>query len=335
MARIFMALSVFAMILLVAVGFIIHNLSIAEIEQTKTEIVSEKARGSALSLGFQVELLGQILAKMTNDAELLLAIDSKEAFSIQSIVSQFENYLPRLMKLRVLLPGKQLPDKLTIPHLGFADIEMISQTFSEPKVLVAIQGNGENRHLAITRQIKQQDKVVAVLFASFHYGFLQKTLREISVDNMYVELKQDNLVLARTGSNVLKSVPELGKVKIKGSNWAIHYWMAPVDSLSYMTLLITTVLVAIVFLFVASVVAYRRENFLLHKDQNVVVAVVRNLLKGHPPGSSPVAFNETKVLISNLLQLQRISVTQQAKEEGGSESELESLLDTMDMDDDL
>jgi len=332
MVRIFMALSGFAILLLIAVSLIVHSLSVAEIERCKNNAVIAKLKGVSLNISTQIEFLEKILNNISHSPLLLTAVKSKEAISIQKAITPFENNLPGVMKLRLLLPGKQLPDKTNIPHLGFADIEMVKRGFTTPQVPAAIQGTEANRHLGIIHQVLKENKVVGVLLASFHYDFLQKALRNISVENMYAELRQGSLVLSKIGDNSLKHLGETGQAKIKGTNWIIYYWAIPTHDMFYMSLLAATVLIPILLLCLATFIAFRRETAILHKDQNVVVNVVRGLLKGKTHGNHPVAFNEMKILISNLLQLQRVSATQQAKLEGGSESELANLLNLIDTD---
>jgi phosphomannomutase/phosphoglucomutase len=112
------------------------------------------------------------------------------------------------------LPGVSELDDKSVPKMGYADLDMVRETFSKNQ-LPALQGdNGPDRHLAITRRIIQNDQAVGVILASLNYGFISKTMQAVKLKDGYLELKQAALALGAVGKPVSAEPNDDAQIKV-------------------------------------------------------------------------------------------------------------------------
>lgn len=164
-------------------------------------------------------LLNRTLDKMTQDPEVLLAVTRSDPVLLTAVAARLENYFPDALKIRLLLPGVSEIDEKSLPRMGYADLDMVRETFTRdqpPK----IQGyEGADRHLAITARIMQNDRVVGVILTSLNYDFFNKSLQAAAVKNGTIELRQEKRVLAASGEPIDTGQSESVQTKVANTDW--------------------------------------------------------------------------------------------------------------------
>ena len=199
MIRLFSLLSAFAVLMILTAGAGVYWISAAQIAQSKQDSTAAVAKSVALGITAQINLLTDTLEKMAQDPEVLAAVTSADTAQLTTVAAKLEKHLPDILKVRLLLPGVSELDDKSVPKMGYADLDMVRETFTKNQ-LPAIQGdNGPDRHLAITRRIMQNDQVVGVILASLNYDFISKTVQAAELKDGHLELKQATLVLGAAG----------------------------------------------------------------------------------------------------------------------------------------
>ena len=117
--------------------------------------------------------------------------------------------MPDALKIRLLLPGASELDDKSLPKMGFADLDMVRETFAKIQ-LPAVQGDGPDRHLAVARRVVRNDQAAGVILASLNYDFVAKSVQAAEIKAGYIELKQAALVLGAAGENPMRSRAIMG-----------------------------------------------------------------------------------------------------------------------------
>ena len=189
MGRIFSLLTAFAVLMILLAGGGVYWLSSARIAQARQDSATAVANAVALTLSQQIDLLNRTLNKMAQDPEVLIAVTRADPVLLTTVAARLEKYFPDALKIRLLLPGVSEIDEKNAPRMGFADLDMVRETFTNNQP-PRIQGyEGADRHLAITTRIMQNDRVVGVILASLNYDFFNKSVQAAGVKDGYHRIK--------------------------------------------------------------------------------------------------------------------------------------------------
>jgi len=302
MGRIFSLLTAIALLMILTVGCGVYWLSSARMAQARQDSATAVANAVAVTLSQQIDLLNKMLNKMVQDPDVLIAVTHADPVMLTTVAARLEKYFPDILKIRLLLPGvSELDDKST-PHMGFADLDMVRETFTSNQP-PGIQGlEGADRHLAITRRIMHNDQVVGVILASLNYDFFNKSLQAAAVKDGYIELRQAGLVLGASGKQIDTGQSESVQTKVANTDWEIYYHYAVGADLAE----ISTIVVPLLLTILAFFVGYRRLSGLLAQDLRTLLNACRDMMTQKPPGSYPVNLNEISDVIAALMQFKRI-----------------------------
>lgn len=307
MVRLFSLLSVFAVLMILTAGAGVYWLSAAQIEQTKQDSVAAVAKSIALGVTAQVNLLTGTLEKMAQDPEVLAAVTSADTAQLTTVAAKLEKHLPEVLKIRLLLPGVSELDDKSVPKMGYADLDMVRETFSKNQ-LPTIQGDiGPDRHLAITRRIMQNDQVVGVILASLNFDFLSKTVQAAELKDGHIELRQATLVLGATGEPVsAEPNKQAQKIIVANTGWELHYQHA--DSVSAAGLMPIAGMIAIPVLLamLAFFIGYRKLSDSLTHDLGSVLKACKDMMTNKFQGTYPVKLSEMSAVVSTLAQFKRV-----------------------------
>ncbi|NOQ35634.1 MAG: hypothetical protein GQ569_07030 [Methylococcaceae bacterium] len=294
-------------------------LSIADLKEAKRESVDALAKGVAYSVSSQVSLFEKTLAQMATDAEVVLAVSTANPLLIESAANKLQRFLPHTLKLRILLPDVKDVDETAIPHMGYADLAMVQKTLAGTSPQSIIQGQGENRHFAITTAIKKDEKVIGVILASLEFSFIDAILAKAPITDNLVEIKQGTVTLGASGDTSIKT-DSSETLKIAGINWQLHYWGASSQTLSSISMVMGVLIVASLFACAALFFCYYQIIGLLKKDQSSILQAVKDLMTGKELGNYTVKLSEMKVIISTLVQFKRILNNKEGNGEEAEES---------------
>jgi phosphomannomutase/phosphoglucomutase len=303
MKLIFSALAVFVVLMVFSAGTGVSWLSSSSLEAAKRESVKSLATGLAYSISSQMRLFEQTVEQIAVDEDVVLAVTSADPALMEKAAGKMQKFLPVALKLRVLPASVNAVDEREVPAMGFADLTMVKKTLTEKQMSI-IQGEGDNRHLAVTAPVKQGNQVIGVVLASLKYEFLTEILAKAPIHGNYIEIRQDAVVLGSGGDSTRKENAQ-DKIAIAGSPWQIAYATAGV---SFSNLGETTgfVIVLAILTCAALFAAYYYISGLLKKDQNTVLEAVKNLMTGKELSNYEVKLTEMQVIISTLVQFKRI-----------------------------
>ena len=304
MIRIFSILTAFTVVMILISGCGIYWLLQSDVSQARQESTEAVAKGLALGISSHVSTLQDTLSKMAATDEVITAVESNNPQQLAQTASMLETMLPGVMKIRILLTDVSELDESSIPHMGNADLVMIRETLINHQDPF-IQGQGNNRHLAITAAIKNDDVVIGVILASLTYDFIQSSLNKFQYSAVDIDLKQGNTTLAKTGNPSTDTITD-NKVEILHTSWNIYYQPKNILDVGAISVIICIILLPALLSCMAFFVSYRKLTADLRQDQGSILKAAKDLISGKSVGSYPINLTEMKSIISTLVQYKRV-----------------------------
>jgi len=304
MIRIFSLLSIVAILMPLIAGSGIYWNSQSSINAAKEQTTTSLAQGLALNISAQVNSLHDIIAKMAKTTEVVEAIESEDPRQMLSTSLILEQYLPNVMAIRILPATMIKIDNSRVPLMGNADLIMAQDTLLKPQP-AAVQGQGENRHLAITTVITIDGRPAGIILASVKYNFLQSDLNSSYLSNSLLEIKQQNASLAKT-KNLSADTALDKKIAIPNTSWSIHYAADNPLGLSSFSTTATIIVLPALMVTLALFICYRHLSNMLRQDLDTILKAIKDLFSGKTVGSYPLKFNEMNSLISTMVQFKRV-----------------------------
>ncbi|HEY8037020.1 MAG TPA: phosphomannomutase/phosphoglucomutase [Methylobacter sp.] len=307
MVRLFSLVSALAVLMILTAGAGVYWISAAQIAQSKQDSAAAVAQSVALGISAQVNLLTNMLEKMAQDPEVLAAVTSGDAAQLTAMSAKLEKHLPDILKVRLLLPGVSELDDKSVPKMGYADLDMVRETFTKNQ-LPAVQGdNGPDRHLAITRRIMQNDQAVGVILASLNYGFIGKTVQAAELKDGHLELKQAALVLGAAGQPAnAEPADDAQKIKVANTGWEMHYQPVGTVSPVGLNIIVGIVMFSVSLALLGFFIGYRKLSGLLTQDMGSVLKACKDMMTHKLQDTYPVKLTEMNAVISTLAQFKRV-----------------------------
>ncbi|MGZ5051373.1 MAG: phosphomannomutase/phosphoglucomutase [Methylobacter sp.] len=306
MGRLFSVLSVVVILIIVAAGAGVHWLGSAQIARAKQDSGVAISKSVALGIAAQINLLADMLDKMAQDPEVQAAAAGADPAQMAATAAKLERHLPGALKVRLLPPGVNELDDKSVPKMGYADLDMVRETFTKNQ-LPAIQGdNGPDRHLAMAHQVVSGGRVVGVILASLKYDFIGKTVQAAELKNGRIELKQATLVLGAAGAPASSEPTDEAPIKVAGTGWELHYQPASVAETGDLALIASIIGILSLLALLGFFVAYRLLSGLLAQDLASLLKAGKDILSNKLQPSYPVKLAEINVVISNLAQFKRV-----------------------------
>jgi len=306
MIRLFSLLSALAVLMVVTAGAGIYWIGASQIAQSKQDSTAAVAKSVAFGISAQINLLTDTLEKMAQDPEVLAAVTNADTAQLISASEKLEKHLPFVLKVRLLLPGVSELDDKSIPKMGYADLDMVRETFTKNQ-FPAIQGDsGPDRHLAITRRIMQNGQVVGIILASLNYDFISKIVQAAELKDGHLELRQASLVLGAAGAPVSAEQSDDLQVPVANTGWQLHYQY--IDSASFENIAIIAAMIGIsaVLSLLVFFMGYRKLSAHLTHDLGSVLKACKDMMTNKLQGTYPVKLAEVNLVISTLAQFKRV-----------------------------
>ncbi len=306
MGRIFIVIVAVSFLMTAIAGMGVYFLSQASVNKTKNEAYYTQAKGIAQSISIYTSVLNKTLQNMAKSPELISAIQRSDMDQTKQIIQRMGSYFPETMAFRLLFATNNEPDTSIVPHMGYADLDLVKSTFQKPQ-LPLIQGEkGENRHLAFTQGVKMDDKVIAVILASINFNELQHIFN-IPVDSrIYLELKQADFVLFSQGNSSLKTSDVHTLVNINNTGWNIVYWSDESLEMDLLTLVLSIILIPTFISALVAYIAYRQLETLLIEDMRSVLKATKDIMTGRANGNYPMQLKEMSNFVANIIQFKRV-----------------------------
>jgi len=293
--------------MILTAGSGVYWISATQLGQAQHDSAEAVAKSVALGITAQINLLTNTLEKMAQDPEVLAAVTSADAAQLTTEAAKLERHLPGILKVRLLLPGVSELDDKSVPKMGYADLDMVRETFTKNQ-LPAVQGDiGPDRHLAITRRIMQNNQVAGVILASLNYDFISKTVQAAVLKDGHIELKQAALALGAAGDPVGASPNDNEqKIKVANTGWELYYQYASSASSTGLVLVACIVVVSALLALLAFFVGWRKLSGMLTQDLGSVLKAFKDMMANKLQGTYPVKLTEMNAVISTLAQFKRI-----------------------------
>ena len=306
MGRIFIVIATVTFLMTAIAGMGVFYISQESINKAKNDAYSGQAKGVAQSISTRATLLAQTLQNIGQSPELMTALQQSDIARAKKIVQQMSPYLPGSMVFRLLFPADVEPDASIVPHLGYADLDLVKNTFQKPQVPLIQGEKGENRHLAITQGIVQNEKVVAVILASVNFKDLRHSFNMLTNERIYIELKQADVVLFSHGNSALKASSTHASVDVQNTAWNITYWCDESMDLSLISLALSIILIPAFISGLACFISYRKLESLLIADQRSVLKATKDIMMNKAQGNYPIKLREMSNFVSNIIQFKRV-----------------------------
>jgi len=305
MERIFIIIAVVSLFMTAVAGSGVYYLSQIAISKAKNEATYGQIKGATQSISTRVSVLTKTLQNVAKSPELLAALQRSDYEYAKMLVQRMGSYFPSAMAVRLLLPSDTTPDSTLVPHLGYADLDMVQETFRKPQHPLIQGQKGENRHLAITHGILQDGHVVAVILVSVSFKELQYAFNMLTNGDIYLELKQANFVLFSHGNSALKDKQQPTLVYVQNTAWTINYWRDDSNDLSLISLLLSLILIPAFISGFICYICYRKLEHILIEDQRSVLKATKDIMAGNIQGNYPVIIKEMNNFVSNIAQFKR------------------------------
>ena len=287
MKRFFSILAVITIILSILAGLGVFWLAKSDIQQTNTNATEALAKGYALGVSAQLNILQASVNNMAAFSETIAAIDSNDPVLMAQTADKLQQLLPEAMKIRILPASIDDLDDSSMPVMGNADLLMVKNTLVRPQTAV-IQGQAKNRHLAITALIKNNDAAIGVVLASLKFNFLQSSLSHYNISEGSLHLKQGNALLAHAGITPTTDEDQNSfSLPVAKSFWAVHFKTKETTDLSDLNFIFGILLVPPFLICLACFLGYRRFSKILREDQTSILNVVKDLMTGKKISSYP------------------------------------------------
>ncbi|MEQ1544809.1 phosphomannomutase/phosphoglucomutase [Methyloglobulus sp.] len=310
MQRLFSVLTAIAVFMILLAGTGVYLSSKIVVAQAREDAAESKTKGVAQTLSDQIKLFDNALDKMAQDPDIIAAVNSADPVSLNSIATRAEKYFPAARKIRLLPVGVIEPDEINVPHMSYGDMDMVKATFQD-NPLPAIQGDvGSDRHLAITRKIMQNNQTVGVILASLSFDFISQSLKNAGVEDGYIELRQEKLVLANAGVKD-ESTTDLNKINVAGTGWDIYYRDPNSQNLGQSMVIFGFIVIPALLALAAFFVCHRQLSVLLAQDLDWIFQAFKDVLTDKPKGSYPVTLPGMNAVIASMVRF-NVDVEKQA-----------------------
>lgn len=304
MWRIFGIVATISTLMIMAVGGGIYWLASADADHAKREAVSAIVNNAASNLAQQIETLQKSVDGLAQSPDVIAALSSANPDLIRSTAAKLQTAVPHNLRLRLLLPNVNDLDESQTPHMGFGDLEMARTTLTGQPSPV-IQGDADDRHLAITSAVRNGDSVVGVVLASLDANLPKQILARIQLAEGFIELKQDQLLLATAGNADSKSGDPVS-IPIANSRWKIESWANTEVSLGEAAILATLIALPILISCLAYFIGYRKLAEYFREDQSSILKAAKDMIQGKNVGNYPMRLEELQPIITAMAQFKRV-----------------------------
>lgn len=334
MERLFSILTAVAVLMVLIAGTGVYLSSKIVVAQAKEDAARSAAKGIAQTLSDQLKLVNSSLDRMAQDPDMVRAFANADQASLNSMAAQLEKYLPGARKIRMLPVGVIELDEVNVPRMGYGDLDMVKATFQD-NPLPTIQGDvGPDRHLAITRRVMQGNQAVGVILASMSFDFIDQSLKDAAIENGYMELRQEKLVLANVGEKN-ETEDHFNQLNVADTSWDIYYLDPNSGSLGQTAVIFAFIIIPALFALGVFYTCYQQLSVLLAQDLDWILRAFKDVQTNKPKGSYPVALAGMDAVIASMIrykrevELQGISAVTNADDDFELEGYFEGLDDPM------
>ena len=304
MKRIFAVIAVVSIVMIVSASGGMYGFSSLGANNAKREAAAAVANNLAINLAQQLDMLQKTVDGLAQSADVILALNSGNPELIKATAAKLQTAIPYNLRLRLLLPNVGDVDDTQLPHMGFGDLDMVRATLTGAPQPV-IQGDAQDRHLAVTSAVRSDQQVIGVVLASLDADLPKQLVLKNRITGGLIELKQDKLVLASAGSAGNKEDEPLS-IPVINSRWTIDAWAHIEPSLGDIGILAALIIIPSLLSSLAFFIGYRKLHDFFRQDQSSILKAAKDMLQGKHVGNYPMQLEEMQPIIAAMVQFKRV-----------------------------
>ncbi|MBT7952731.1 MAG: phosphomannomutase/phosphoglucomutase [Gammaproteobacteria bacterium] len=224
-----------AALVVVIGGWAFYNSSSESALESTQQQLQELANQQAQQISLPFVELDKQLRKLSQEpAVIALFIDGGEDKLGQAADSRLSQ-IDSALKLRFILPGLNELDKESSPPLGYGSLDLLrrAETTSAQINAEAHFYGSSNEHIVMLQRVKNEaEETIGAIHLSLNIDVISKATAGLSIDNVYLELRQGSggkaLVLSKQGNAALR-VGEPISASVKGARWTVDVWSSTDD----------------------------------------------------------------------------------------------------------
>ncbi len=301
LGRVFGVTALVVCLIVVLNGVAMFFLSAMNTQQQNRQSLEILGQTTAASLQAKIREYTDITENIAMSPRVGMLLDLGDKLQLEAEQENFGSLVPGMLQVRLLKENVAEPDQTIIPHMGFADLEMVRAALDQSPTPMVHVYRTPNRHLAIARKVVVDGRTVGVVLASITTDFLAKALNAAKVSGA-LQIAQGTLDLATNGDKTLTTGEASGSFKVAGTDIKLNYWVPALFGSGWLELLVAT-LIAIGLVILVFVYSARRLTRIVLADQAVVVRLTSALLAGNKKGNYAVKLQEFESLISKMMRL--------------------------------
>jgi len=306
MGRIFSIIAAIAGLMVLLAGSGAYWFSAAQVRETQQASTTAIASGIAVSVANQIDTLQRVIDGLAQGPDVIAVLSaySQDKAALDIVAARIQSVVPQSLRVRVLPVSVSETDLTQTPNMGFADLEMVRATLTAKQKPV-VQGEGEHRHLAMTSIVSHNQQAIGVILVSLKPDLLQQLLSKTTFSGGYIEIKQDQAILAASG-NAGAKLDEPQILPLTNTRWQTNLWVGGGVSAGDVALFTSITLIPALLACLAFFMGYRKLADYLRHDQSSILKAAKDMMTGKNVGHYPVQLDEMRSIVSTLAQFKRI-----------------------------
>lgn len=216
----------------IAGGLVAYQKYTAKAEEERQRSVLEAAKSVADNLSREVGRETQALANLFDEAELGPLLIGDDAPARAAKEAEIAAAHDAVLLARLVKAGTRTPQLTSKPPLGYAAIEMMSESEKTGKAPPpeALLFGSEDQHVLTIWRVNEGETLVGHLVLALDVSLLPALMSRMKVADGYAELIQGSdgggkpLVLARGGDKSARQGRSVARVKVEGTPWRVAFW---------------------------------------------------------------------------------------------------------------
>jgi phosphomannomutase/phosphoglucomutase len=215
----------------IAGGLVAYQNYTAKAEQERQEAVQAAARSAAVNVSREISRETLALAKLFDENQLAALLLGDDAGARSAREAEIAASHDAVLLARLVRVGTRTPDLTSKPPLGYAAIEILSESESTGKVPPAevLLFGSDDQHILTVWRINQGDTLAGHLVLALDVSLLPAIMSRLSIPDGYAELTQSSgggrpLVLSKGGDPGSRQGPAMVRTKVKGTPWRVAFW---------------------------------------------------------------------------------------------------------------
>jgi phosphomannomutase/phosphoglucomutase len=212
-------------------GLVAYQNYSAGVEQERQQALQAAARSAAANISREMSRETQALANLFDEdqlAGLLLSEDVTARAAKEAAIAASHD---AVLLARLVKAGTRAPDPTSKPPLGYAAIEMLSESekIGKAPLAEALRFGSDDQHILTVWRINAGGTLAGHLVMALDVSLLPALMSRVSISDGYAELTQGTgggkpLVLARSGDKGVRQGPSAVRVKVQGTLWRVAFW---------------------------------------------------------------------------------------------------------------